>query len=210
MKLKFLCDGTTASGGSPYVMHNERLADPLDEFTQALGGVSKKRNKTLADHKAMAHIEFGGGIYTDPPLTLDGYMEPNGIKFTPAIPAFNMLRCLQDGATQQKRGKDVLRGVFPIDNYGTLTYEGPRTPHELWQAGGYELRKTVGVRGNRTPRTRPIFSEWHAELNAEIDAKVFDVHTLRVIWQNAGIYYGLGEMRPIYGRFAGTVEVIEA
>lgn len=210
MKLTLTCDGRTEAGGSPLIMHSERLADPLDEFTQALAGISKKRNKTTADHEAMGHLEFGGGMYTDPPLTLDGYTNPNGVKFRPAIPAWNMLRCLQDGARRHKRGADVLRGVYPIGEYGTLMYDGPETPHELWQAGGFALRKTVGVQRARTVRTRPIFTDWRAELSVEVDASVFDVHTLRVIWREAGVYSGLGDMRPVYGRFVGAIVEAES
>jgi hypothetical protein len=55
-------------------------------------------------------------------------------------------------------------------------------------------------------RTRPFFAEWSAELPIEVDAQVFDLGALATIWHDAGIYAGLGEMRPVYGRFNGTIE----
>lgn len=194
MKALLKLDGRSASGGSALVMHNERLADPLNNFTRSIAAVSKKRNKTEADHIEIARLEFLGGLYTN----------GNG----PCIPAWNILRCLQDGARKHKRGMDVPRGVFPLSDHADVTYEGDdeRDPEKLWQAGQFALRKTVGIQKSRTMRTRPIFMEWQAELPVEIDPVIFDMDTLQVFWADAGRYVGLGEMRPIYGRFVGTIE----
>lgn len=191
MKYLLCADGRTDSDGAPYVQHSERLADPLNDFTRTLAGVTKKRSKTEADHIEIAHIEFLGGLYTN----------DNG----PCVPAFNVLRCLQEGAQRHKRGRDVLRGVFPRVDSADLIYDGPRDPEELWKDGAFSLRKTVGVQRSRTMRTRPIFIDWQFQLLAEVDAKIFDLDTLRLCWAEAGKYVGLGEMRPIYGRFTGTV-----
>jgi hypothetical protein len=210
VKVLLKASGLTADGGTPLVMHNERLADPLDSSTQAVAGVSKKRNKTLADHEEIARREFFGGLYTDPALELTdkGNLVSNGQVVV--VPAWNVLRCLQDGATRQKRGKDVLRGVQPLVVHPPLLYDGPQHPEELWKSRAFALRKTVGVQRSRTVRTRPIFTDWRLELPIELDALVLDTHTLRVAWADAGRYSGLGEMRPVYGRFAGTLEVLEA
>jgi hypothetical protein len=118
-------------------MHNERLSDPLEPLTRSLAEVSKKRSKTEADHLEVARREFLGGLYTN----------GNG----PCIPAWNMIRCLQEGATRRKRGKDVLRGVSPIDEHTDVLYDGPRDPDELWKDGGFFLRKGVVVSGRRVP-----------------------------------------------------------
>lgn len=193
MKVLLKLDGRTASGGSSLVMHNERLADPLDPIVRDIAAISKKRNKTEADHMEIARLEFGGGLYTN----------GNG----PMLPAWNILRCLQDGAKRHKRGADVLRGVYPINEHADVQYDGPRDPEELWKDGGFALRKTVGIQRSRTMRTRPIFTEWQAELPVEVDSTVFDLDTLKVCWTDAGKYAGIGEMRPVYGRFVGTAEL---
>lgn len=202
MQVTLHLDGRTASGGSALVMHNERLADPLDPFTQAIANVSKQRNKTTANYEEIAYLEFLGGLYTDPvvgwPL--------NGSSPKPCIPAWNVLRCLQDGGRRHKRGMDVPRGIYPLTETAELIYDGPAEPDKLWKAGGFSLRKSVGVQRSRTMRTRPMFVDWQARLSIEVDATVFDLHTLQQIWKDAGIYAGLGEMRPIYGRFAATIE----
>jgi hypothetical protein len=185
-------DGSAKAGGSPLVMHNERLADPLDEVVRSIAAISKKRSKTEADHMEIARLEFGGGLYTN----------GNG----PCLPAWNILRCLQDGAKRHKRGQDVLRGVYPIIDHADVVYDGPRDTDEMWKDGSFALRKTVGIQRSRTMRTRPIFTDWSAELYVEVDATVFDIDTLQVCWTDAGKYAGIGEMRPVYGRFVGEIK----
>jgi len=191
MKVLLTMDGRTDQGGGPLIMHNDRLADPLDEYTRAIAKISKKRKKTDAEHQEIARLEFLGGLYTN----------SNG----PCLPAINILRCLQDGGKRTKRGQDVLCGVVPLVAYVDLAYEGQRDPDALWRAGGYALRKSVGVMTSRTMRTRPLFTDWSAVLPVEVDPTVFDSDTLAGIWRDAGIYAGLGDMRPIYGKFRGTL-----
>lgn len=208
MKVRLHLTGHTDAGGSPLVMHNERLADPLDSFTRAIAAVSKKRNKTEADHMEIARLEFMGGLYTDPRIEADGDLT----NAAPVLPAWNVLRALQDGATRHKRGKDVLRGVYPLTETVSVDYDGAadaRTPADLWADGRYALRKTVGVQRSRTVRTRPVFTEWDAVLEVEVDPVIFDLDALANVWNDAGKYAGLGDMRPVYGRFQATVEEVK-
>ncbi|QBI19361.1 hypothetical protein ER308_07250 [Egibacter rhizosphaerae] len=190
MQVLLTADGRSEAGGTPLVVHNERLADPLDDYARAIAAVSKKRNKTEADLWEISRLEFYGSLYTN----------GNG----PCLPAWNVLRCLQDGAKRIKRGQDVLRGVFPLTEHADLVYDGPRDPEELWKDGSFRLRKTVGVQKNRTPRTRGMFTEWSFSLPVEVDPVIFDPDTLSECWRHAGRYAGLGEMRPIYGKFLAT------
>jgi hypothetical protein len=196
MKVLLTLDGRAESGGAPLVMHNERLADPLDPIVRSIAAISKKRNKTEADHLEIARQEFEGGLYTN----------GNG----PCLPGWNILRCLQDGAKKHKRGVDVLSGIYPLADHADVSYEGPRDTEALWKNGGFALRKTVGIQRSRTMRTRPIFTEWQAELLVEVDVTVWDLHALAVCWKDAGVYKGIGEMRPVYGRFAGTATEVKS
>jgi len=185
-----------AQGSTPLVMHAERLADPLDPYARAVSEIAKKRGKTDADHLELGHREFLGGLYAN----------GNG----PYLPAINILRCLQEGAKKFKRGKDVLRGVIPELQEVDLAYDGPRAKDELWaNRDRFALRKSVGVQTSRTMRTRPIFSGWSAVLPVTVDPEIFDKDVLSQIWKAAGTYAGLGDMRPIYGRFVGTVEFVD-
>ncbi len=206
MEVRLSADGHTALGGMDLIMHNERLADPLDSVTRLMGSISGKRKKTEADHRDLARVEFFGGLYTTGKIeAIDGELvTPTGA--VPAIPAWNLLRCLQDGAKRHKRGPDVLRGIHPIGEWAALEYEGPTDPDEMWKSQRFVLRKGVGMRGSRIMRTRPIFSEWIASLRIEVDMEVFDIDTLSQMWSEAGRYSGLGDMRPVYGRFCGTID----
>lgn len=206
MQVILKLDGRTSSGGAPLIMHNERLADPMDPIVQALSGVTSKRKKTLEDHMEIARLEFLGGLYCNPAVTLP----LNGAKPKPVLPAWNVLRCLQDGGRKHKRGTDVPKGVHPLTEFATLTYDGPKDPAALWKDGAFALRKSVGVQRSRTMRTRPMFTDWQAELRIEVDATILDVHTLKTIWHDAGIYSGIGDMRPVYGRFVGTLDEVKA
>jgi hypothetical protein len=205
MQVKLKLDGRMASGGSALIVHNERLADPMDSFVQALQAITSKRRKTLEDHAEIARLEFLGGLYTDPVMSYP----VNGAKPVPVVPAWNILRCLQDGGKRHRRGVDVPRGVYPLQQFAALQYEGPTDPQELWKDGSFALRKSVGVQRSRTMRTRPIFHEWQTDLLIEVDPVIFDVHTLKDIWKSAGVYAGLGEMRPIWGRFDATLEIVK-
>jgi len=194
-----------ATGEAALVMHNERLADPLDTITRAIGAVTKKRGKTITDHEEISRLEFYGGLYTTKPIEfVDGDIQvPKGA--VPTIPAWNLLRCLQDGAKRNKRGLDVLRGVHPVTEHAELDYEGGTDPEAMWKSQEFVLRKTVGVQRARTTRTRPIFEGWTITLPVEIDPEVFDLDALSHSWSAAGRYAGIGEMRPVYGRFVGEV-----
>lgn len=204
MRATLVADGTADVGGSPFCTHNERLADPLDPFVRALREITQKRKKTDADHEEMARLEWHAGLYTEPTIANPG--DVNGQLII--VPAWNVIRALQDGARRHKRGIDVLRGVHPIDSAAAFTFfgVGPDVAG-LWSGGQHFLRKTVGVQRARTMRTRPFFTEWGARLTVEVDPIVFDLDQLAAMWRDAGRYAGLGEMRPIYGRFLGTIEV---
>lgn len=199
----------SAASDAALVMHNERLADPLDTITRAIGAVSKKRGKTITDHEEISRLEFFGGLYTTKPIEFENGDVQVPEDAEPAIPAWNLLRCLQDGAKRNKRGLDVLRGVHPLEEFAQLDYEGPRDPQTMWKSQEFVLRKTVGVQRARTTRTRPLFDGWTLRLPIEVDPEVFDLDSLTKAWDDAGKYAGLGEMRPVYGRFAAQVFAAE-
>lgn len=205
MKLVLRADGRAEVGGSPLICHNERLADPLDPFTRAIQTIAKKRSKQEADHLEIGHLECLGGLYTDPPIETPDDEDGQTI----GVPAWNVIRCLQDGAVRQRKGKDVLRGVHPLDTFCQLSYPGPQDAEGMWREKLW-LRKTVGVQRARTMRTRPMFTEWTFELPIEADEVLWDLDKLQQAWADAGRFEGLGEMRPIYGRFLGTIDAAVA
>ncbi len=60
-------------------------------------------------------------------------------------------------------------------------------------------------------RTRPMFSEWTLEYEAELDALLLNFEDVVVIAETAGLLVGLGDWRPgsktpgSWGMFKATV-----
>lgn len=214
-------DGRTEANGSPLLMHNERLADPLDPFSLEIAKISKKRGKTEVDHLEIALLEFVGGMYHDGAeewlrqsrdIADALFIKDPTVQATradgPYIPGWHVIRCIQNAGKQHKLGASVLRGVTPVTEKAPVQYEGPTEIDELWRAGTFALRKSVGVQSSRTMRTRPVFMDWQLEVEIEVDLTVLDPEKLNQLAQEAGRYQGIGDYRPLYGRFLGSAKLV--
>lgn len=215
-------DGRTESKGSPVVMHNPRLADPLDPFSREIAKISKKRGKTEADHLEIALLEFVGGLYHDgadewlrqnkqvEEILLLSDPTVNGSEAVgPYIPGEVVLRSIQAAARQHKLGKAIERGFSPVTLKAPLQYEGPREPDALWREGRFALRKSVGIQSSRTIRTRPVFLDWQLECEFEIDLNIIDPDKINQFAQESGRYFGIGDYRSGgYGRSLGMAIVV--
>lgn len=177
----------------PLLMHNERLANPLDPAVKALKPLHAKRKKTEDDYEALSYLEFKGGIYHD---------EAMG----PYIPAHWILGTVRDGAEMTKQGRDVVRAVMLQETQVRLDYVGPRDIDGLWKKQFYD-RRMVGNQKNRVLRTRPRFDKWSIEFGLMFDETVFDSPQMVGILQTAGRMVGLGDYRPVFGRF--DVEIVK-
>ena len=215
-------DGRTDSGGTPVVMHNPRLADPLDPFSREIAKISKKRGKTEADYLEMALLEFVGGMYHDGTdewlrknkdveeiLLLQDPTTNGGKNIGPYIPGEVLLRSIQAAARQHKLGKSIERGLSPVTLKAPLQYEGPRDLDELWQAGRFALRKSVGIQSSRTIRTRPVFLDWQLQCEFELDLNIIDPDKIDQFAQESGRYFGIGDYRSGgYGRSKGGASLV--
>ena len=201
-RIRVTFDGATSANGSPLLMHNERLADPIDPYTRYLAELTKKRQKTERDHEEIGRREFIGAGYW---MVDTG---PTGSQSGPYIPTWNIIRCLQEAATRHKLGKHVVSGIIPITEETPLQYEGPREVDALWKSGLFHSRKGVGVGQSRVIRTRPCFTDWMVVAELELDLTVLDPDTVNLIAQQAGMYKGLGDARPRFGRFHGSAVLL--
>ena len=61
---------------------------------------------------------------------------------------------------------------------------------------------------SRTMRTRPQFRQWSASTEAELDTTVLELADLNRIGSTTGLYIGVGDWRPRYGRFAFLAEKV--
>ena len=201
-RIRVTLDGATAANGSPLLMHNERLADPLDQYARWLAELSKKRSKTERDIEEIGRREFFGAGYW---MIDEG---PDKKVAEPFIPAWNIVRCLQEAGTRHKLGKQVLRGIVPVNEEAHLTFDGPRSAAELWKAGTFHSRKGVSVGQRRVMRTRPCFTDWKLETDLEVDLTILDPDVVALLIFEAGRYVGVGDARPRFGRFFGSSELL--
>lgn len=186
----------TITGTSPLLMHNSRLANPLDPATKALKKFTSKRQKTDEDHEQLALLEFTGSLYLHD-------------KLGPYIPGENIMRCLVDGAKLTKQGVKVTRGVFIKTDVNPLSYNGPRDIDGLLKAN-FRHMASVKVGTQRVMRCRPWFPEWRVQAEGVLDPSVLELDDLASIADNAGSLIGLGDWRPRFGRFTTTVAEAKA
>ena len=201
-RIRVTFDGAVAVNGSPLLMHNERLADPIDPYTRWLKELTGKTKKTERDQEEIGRREFMGGGY----WAKDG--GPSGKRSDPIVPTWNIIRCLQEAASRHKLGRHVVRGIVPVSEETPLIYDGPAGADELWNTGLFHSRKGVGVGQKRVIRTRPCFTDWSVDTELELDLTILDPDTVDLIARQAGIYFGLGDARPRFGRFAGSAELV--
>lgn len=178
----------TIMGNKPLLMHNSRLANPMDPIARALKVVSSKRKKTDDDHAEMSRLEFLGSLYMD---TDAG----------PYIPAVNIQRCLTEAARLNTLGKKVERGLFIESGINPIAYTGPRDEQGLWDNENFRHFAIVRVGTARVARTRVQFLKWAVEAMGRLDESQLSWDQLQEICSNAGQYIGLGDWRPYFGLF---------
>jgi hypothetical protein len=175
-------------GESPLIMHNSRLADPLDQFAKAMKQISGKQKKTETDHEEMARIEFFGGCYYDE-------------KIGPYIPRENIEACIIEASKKQRLGQKFKSGLMAtVDRY-PLDYSGPRTLDKMYESSGFRDRRSVVVARSRVMRTRPCFRAWSLTFSVVFDASQLNRGQVVKAVEEAGMIVGLGDYRPRFGRF---------
>jgi len=183
----------TFIGTSPMMMHNSRLADPLDPVVKEIKSISGKMRKTDEDYDKMAYWEFVGGMY---------YVEDVG----PFLPAANLRKAFIEAARKTKNGKQVEQGLFVDTLINPVAYDGPRTIDGLWVNKNFVDRSCVKVQAARVMRTRPIFHVWAVDAVCTFDPSLLNFGQINEFAQTAGDYIGLGDYRPLYGRFQAKLE----
>lgn len=180
------------TGTSPLLMHNSRMADPLDSFVQQIKQLtSKGKKKTDEDHEQIAWLEYQGGIYFDDKIGV-------------YVPSLNIEAAIREAAKLQRCGKDIQRGVQIFEN-APLVYDGPKTVVKLYK-DGFHLKTSVGISASRTMRCRPCFKQWGAEFDVMFNPEVIKSRDELVNYvKTAGDLTGIGDWRPRYGRFSTEV-----
>jgi hypothetical protein len=198
--------------GDRLLMHNGRLALPVDPYTRALAEAVKanKASQTDASFEELARAEFMGGLY---------YL-PDGVG--PCWPSDNLHTALKKaGAKRKKTGgrgslKNAVASAIMFDeDMNPLAYKGfgegaaPRDAEDLWKDDHYRLIKPARVGAAKVSRCRPLFREWSFEVTGLLDTEILDFADFQAVVAVAGQIVGLGDWRPerggSYGKFTATV-----
>jgi hypothetical protein len=177
-------------------MHSDRLVNHLDPLTRAKKKITDKaRNMTDDDREEVSRLEFLGGLYYEPDIG-------------PYLPGPNVQKCLLETARASRKGKKIERGVFITTSVNPLSYSGPRDPDELWKDKNFVYMHTVKQGKGRIVRCRPMFRQWKADAEGDLDTEQINWDQFVDIAETAGQITGLGDWRPTYGRFTAVVEKI--
>lgn len=181
-------------GLKPILFHNVQLADLEYPLTKQIKALTSKKTRTDADNDQIAKLEFLGGIYYDDDIGVH-------------VPAWNLIRCFNEGAKQTREGRSILRAVVAKDEKIPLIYPGPRTLAELWADETYRYRTTVGIGQSKISRTRPMFPIWGLKFKLELATEIMNPENLAEIIHLTGKIEGLCDGRNIgYGRFSAEVD----
>jgi len=201
IKLRFV-------GETSMVTHNNRLANPLDSYSQEMSRKSGKRKKTVEDIWELARIEWEGGMYN-----YDGL-----IQLPQRVINATMIR----GATKQKNGVLWKTGCLIENDYHPLKYKGklinakengdiPNPKLDPWFDDEHRFQAMVRVGQATLLRTRPIFHDWSCEATILFDPTVINRESILQAACDAGRLVGFCEWRPEkgggYGRF--TVKIVK-
>lgn len=173
------------------MLNSPASVDPTGKWAKELSKYTSKRKKTDDDHAEMSRIKWFS--------SLAAYYTPDdGI----CLPANMMFACLQEGAKQIRRGKDIERGVvMDITKKIKLEYDGPKDIEKLWKKKAFVDTRVAGVNNSKIMVTRAIFSEWSVKAGIMVNEQIIDADDVKQILINAGKVGGIGTYRKFYGRF---------
>lgn len=125
------------------------------------------------------------------------------------IPAENVEATLRNGATVNRKGKDIQKYVNVTDLYIPLDYGENLTKQELIDNYEYRDTRIMVVQRSRILRTRPRFDKWKITFNLMYNEEKIDLETVVTAMENAGQFVGLCDSRPKYGKFVTIIEEID-
>jgi len=134
--------------------------------------------------------EFSYGPDLDGDSKFEGYSDP-------FLPAQNFQRCIRDGATAWKLGKDTKRAIV-VEADAPLIYDGPKDAVSMYEDSRFISCAPVS-RGAMATRVR--IPHWSASYRLLLNDEIIEPQTLAKILDRSGIAEGLGTWRPMHGRF---------
>lgn len=183
----------TWKGISPLIMHSCQCVNPLHPIAKELKKCTSKKNKTDEDLVKISDLEWEAGAYWKDGMGL-------------YIPAENVEATIINGAKANKKGKDIQKYVDVTDLYIPFEYGEDLTKEELIQNYEYRDTRIMTVMRSKILRTRPRFDQWVIEFNLRYNEEKIDIETIINAMEYAGLYVGLCDSRPKYGKFSVVIE----
>lgn len=187
-------------GARPLILSNPCTVDPLGPHAAAIKyftGLKKNRNEHALRRLSWLFSGYWGteGTFTYGP-DLNGDSAFEGFA-DPYLPAQNLQRCIRDGATAWKLGKDTKRAIV-VEADTPIIYEGPTDAEDMYEDPRFV---SIAPTGRGTMAVRVRIPEWRAAYRLLVNDEIIDPMTLAKILDRAGIAEGLGTWRPMHGRF---------
>jgi hypothetical protein len=181
----------------PLLMNNPQCVDPLNPLAVEMSKINalKPAEKKLESNIVkMRWLQFQASLYWDE----EGKC--------PYIPATWLFAHVRDGARKQKKGKDVERGVhFSRMNFPLLYEPEYGSVAQIYADPGFVDVRVVGLgKGNskvKVMRTRARFNKWGVLFSLFYDPKAIGEEDLRNAFEYGAEYIGLGDHRPIFGKY---------
>lgn len=174
-------------------MHSCQCVNPLHPIAKELKKYTSKKNKTDEDLVKISDLEWEAGAYWKDGMGL-------------YIPAENVEATIINGAKANKKGKDIQKYVDVTDLYIPFEYGEDLTKEELIQNYEYRDTRIMTVMRSKILRTRPRFDQWVIEFNLRYNEEKIDIETIINAMEYAGLYVGLCDSRPKYGKFSVVIE----
>lgn len=175
-------------GASPLLMHDDKTANPLNEYSKKLKPLNAKRKKTDEDYAKIAEIEWEASLY---------YSKDKGYYIKGDCFAASFLAA----AKSKKLGTAFKQSVSIPDDPVLVFPHMKLTPDKLFEKTQYVDMRTVKVKMNKIMRCRPIFNEWSCEVTIFFDETRLDEAEIEQIVEYAAQYIGVCDYRPKFGRF---------
>lgn len=177
---------------TPLLMHNCRLADPMDSYTRQIRAINdrtRRGKKSDEDYIELRRLEFLGGLY----LTDGG---------EPCIPARVVKGALGERSHRLCGvSKADMRSAVTVLNDVVFAYDGSDDMDELASTHSFSTTAVPSGQG-RIVRTRPMFKKWHGDVSMEIDTDIVGADKFDAYFEAVGRRIGIGDWRPEFGRFA--------
>lgn len=182
-------------GMVPLLLHNPRLANPLDPEAKRHKEVSGKRKKTDEDHEWLLNHNWEFAFYLNKEDQL-------------IIPSHMLEACIVNGAKDFKMGNQF-KSTFMVLSDALLV--DPRTDKVYTMKQMFAgKQKFMDVRPVKLQQkttlmaARPILEHWCLEFEASYMEEKLNHQDVMQAIENGGKYKSIGDYRPKFGRFQVT------